>query len=235
MDLSAVNTPLAGFAAGLVTSIHCIGMCGPLACAMLPRREGESGSPQGSIALYHGARVVSYTTVGLAAGALGATVAHLFSLGIAQALPWAFVALFVIFLFGWEKRIPKIPYLSAFFFRLRMKAGQTSRPFLAVLLGTFTPFLPCAPLYMLFGVSLLTGSALAGGQMMAAFALGTIAPMWLLQSQFVRWRSRFGANTMRRTQQGLAIASILLITWRALATGEAPSSAEMPTADCPFH
>lgn len=235
MDLSAINTPLAGFIAGLVTSIHCIGMCGPLACAMLPRRPGPGGSPQASIALYHGARVLSYTAVGILAGAIGASVGNLFSFGVSRALPWAFVALFVVFLFGWEKRIPRIPYLSALFFRLRLRASKMKQPVLALLLGTFTPFLPCAPLYLLFGVSLLTGSALAGGQMMAAFALGTLGPLWLAQSQLIRWQARLGPTGMRRMQQGLAFVSIFIIAWRAVSLGEAPSAAELPTADCPFH
>lgn len=231
MDFTAINTPLAGFIAGLVTSIHCLGMCGPLACAILPRRDGAAVSPQGSIALYHGSRIASYTLVGILAGALGGTIGNLFSVGFARALPWAFVALFVIFLFGWEKRIPKIPGLSALYFRLRLKASRTKPPVLALMLGTFTPFLPCAPLYLLFGVSILTGSALAGGQMMAAFALGTLGPMWLLQSQFIRWQARLSPITMRRIQQGLALVSIFLITWRALSTGEA-STDGLPTAAC---
>lgn len=235
MDFSAINTPLAGFIAGLVTSIHCIGMCGPLACAMLPRREGPGGSAQGSIMLYHGARIASYTAVGVLAGVLGATIGGLFSFGVARALPWAFVALFVVFLFGWEKRVPRIPVLSGLFFRLRLRASQMKRPVLALLLGSFTPFLPCAPLYLMFGVALLTGSGWAGGQMMAAFALGTLGPLWLAQSQLIRLQARLKPTTLRRLQQGLAFASIFIIAWRALSLGEAPSAAELPTAACPFH
>jgi uncharacterized protein len=239
MDPVTVSTPLAGFIAGLVTSIHCVGMCGPLACAILPRnRPGPAAngglSHTSSIALYHGARIGSYTGVGLLAGALGGAVASLFSFGVAKALPWAFVALFVVFLLGWEKRIPKIPYLSGLFFRFRMRASQMKRPVLAVLLGVFTPFLPCAPLYLMFGVALLTGSALAGGAMMAAFALGTVAPMWLLQSQFLRWQGRLSPTTMSRIQKGLAVASILLISWRAFSMGEASPEALTIPSCCPL-
>jgi uncharacterized protein len=233
MDLSAVNTPLAGFAAGLVTSIHCMGMCGPLACALLSPR-GSSGSAHSSIAIYHGARILSYSTIGLVAGATGAAVAGLFSLGFAQVLPWAFIALFVVLLFGWEKRIPKIPYLSALFFRIRLRGSQMKQPTLAATLGIFTPFLPCAPLYLLFGVALLTGSALEGGKLMAAFAVGTAAPLWLLQSQYIRLQAKLSPMTMRRIQKTLAVASILLISWRAFSIGDV-STAEIPSANCPFH
>ena len=30
MEFAAVNSPAAAFVAGLVTSLHCAGMCGPL-------------------------------------------------------------------------------------------------------------------------------------------------------------------------------------------------------------
>lgn len=232
IDPSSISTPLAGFAAGLVTSIHCVGMCGPLVCALLPRNQASASSAQASLAIYHGARMISYATIGAVAGALGGAVGHLFSFGFVKALPWAFVAVFLVFLFGWEKKLPKIPVLSALFFRLRLKAATIKRPVLSLLLGAFTPFLPCAPLYLLFGVSLLTGSALAGGLMMAAFALGTIAPLWLLQSQFVRLQKRFSPRTIRRVQQGLAVVSILLIAWRVLATGEASLETAIPVPSC---
>jgi hypothetical protein len=38
MEIAAVNSPAAAFVAGLVTSLHCAGMCGPLACALMPVR-----------------------------------------------------------------------------------------------------------------------------------------------------------------------------------------------------
>jgi len=232
IEASAISTPMAGFVAGLVTSIHCMGMCGPLVCAMLPRGPGPAVSAQASIAIYHGSRLASYTLVGALAGALGAAVAGLFSFPLVKYLPWAFVAVFLIFVLGWEKRLPKIPGLSLFFFKLRLKASSMQRPVLSLLLGGFTPFLPCAPLYLLFGVALLTGSAVAGGLMLAAFALGTMAPLWILQSQFFRLQARFSPRTIRRVQQGLAIVSIVLISWRFFSTGEATVETALPVPAC---
>ncbi|PAW77316.1 MAG: hypothetical protein B9S27_08305, partial [Opitutia bacterium Tous-C8FEB] len=69
MDLAAVNSPAAAFAAGLVTSLHCAGMCGPLACALLPVRAGAGSAPAVATA-YHGARLAAYGLLGAVAGGL---------------------------------------------------------------------------------------------------------------------------------------------------------------------
>ncbi len=44
MEMAAVNSPAAAFVAGLITSLHCVGMCGPLACALMPVRK-DQGDP----------------------------------------------------------------------------------------------------------------------------------------------------------------------------------------------
>ncbi len=233
MDLSTIHTPLAGFAAGLVTSIHCLGMCGPLACALLPRKEGmNEGSRQTAVAVYHGSRLLSYAIIGAIAGAAGWAVAGLFSFGLTRIFPWVFAGVFLLFLFGWEKRLPRIPYISGIFFRLRLKAGAMSPIALGATLGSFTPFLPCAPLYLLFGAALFSGSAFKGGLLLAAFALGTMAPLWLLQSQFFRLQARFSPVTLRRVQKTLAVLSIALVLWRFYAGGELSAETGIPAPAC---
>src|SRR5438067_13624929 len=101
MDISTAATPLAAFIAGAVTSIHCAGMCGPLTCAMFGRcgkRESQRAS-----AIYQGSRVVVYTLLGLALGAIGRPAAAAFT--DARFVPWAFVLVFLAFAFGLEKRL----------------------------------------------------------------------------------------------------------------------------------
>ncbi|HRI82324.1 MAG TPA: sulfite exporter TauE/SafE family protein, partial [Opitutaceae bacterium] len=67
MEFAAVNSPAAAFVAGLVTSLHCAGMCGPLACALLPMR-GAPGQPAADAATvssaYQLSRLAGYTALG---------------------------------------------------------------------------------------------------------------------------------------------------------------------------
>lgn len=63
------------FLVGLLTSTHCIGMCGGILLAQTTDAHGVTGrSKRGLIAsaAYNGGRVVSYTAVGTVCGALGA-------------------------------------------------------------------------------------------------------------------------------------------------------------------
>lgn len=74
------------FLVGLLTSTHCIGMCGGILLAQTTDARGVTGrSKRGLIAAaaYNGGRVVSYTAVGAVCGALG-TVPLLFLFGALQ-------------------------------------------------------------------------------------------------------------------------------------------------------
>lgn len=67
------------FLVGLLTSTHCIGMCGGILLAQTTDARGVTGrSKRGLIAsaAYNGGRVVSYTAVGAACGALGAVITY---------------------------------------------------------------------------------------------------------------------------------------------------------------
>ncbi len=58
--------------ASLVGSMHCVGMCGPLAIWASGAAERQrSRQMMSAVALYHLGRLVTYTLVGFAAGALG--------------------------------------------------------------------------------------------------------------------------------------------------------------------
>lgn len=67
------------FLVGLLTSTHCIGMCGGILLAQTMDARGVTGrSKRGLIAsaAYNGGRVVSYTAVGALCGALGAVITY---------------------------------------------------------------------------------------------------------------------------------------------------------------
>lgn len=96
------------FLVGLLTSTHCIGMCGGILLAQTTDARGVTGrSKRGLIAsaAYNGGRVVSYTAVGAVCGALSAMWFYAMSSG--SAARGAFVMLVfslgtvpLLFLFG---------------------------------------------------------------------------------------------------------------------------------------
>ena len=55
---------------GLLGSLHCVGMCGPIAF-MLPLNRQDRFRQWGQLTLYHGGRLMAYGIIGLVFGLIG--------------------------------------------------------------------------------------------------------------------------------------------------------------------
>lgn len=227
MELAAVNSPAAAFVAGLVTSLHCAGMCGPLACSLMPVK-GDRSDAQTVSTVYHGARLTSYTLLGALAGGLGRAPLTWVSQSALRWLPWVMVLFFVALALRWDRHLPKLAALGRVTFRLQGWMRGRSRTEAAAALGFATPLLPCGPLYFLVALALLSGSALHGVEVMLAFGLGTVPLLWLAQTQF-RWvRQKLSPLWLDRARLMLALTTAAVIGWRLRGTlgfaGPDPSS-----------
>lgn len=214
------DSPITALVAGLVTSVHCVGMCGPLACATTHREH-----PGQSTALYHSGRLVAYMMLGGLGGLLGASVAPYFNAPPIKLLPAAFALFFIIVALGWDKRV-RIPlWLTRWSGPILQRSSQLPKPTASLLLGLGTPFLPCAPLYLALGVALFSGSFLKGAILMGAFVLGTIPALAVMQLNWSWLSMRITPIWLRRIQRGLALLAAVLILWRSVggATLLAPS------------
>jgi hypothetical protein len=233
LDPASITGPTTAFLAGVVTSVHCVGMCGPLACAFLPK-EGEPASPVVVTSVYHGARVAAYTVIGGLAGAIGAAPFAWFDGSALHYFPWALVAFFAAVAIGAERWLPKPKFVSRWFFRFGARMRRLPRTVSGGFLGLATPFLPCGPLYLVFGVALLSGSLLAGAEFLFAFALGTLPLVWLTHTQYARIQRRISPVWMRRIQRGMALVLAAMIAWRLAAGPELAPALESGEAPCPM-
>jgi sulfite exporter TauE/SafE len=179
------------FVLGLVTSLHCVSMCGPMVVTYAVK--GDDSGPWHSKLIpsfaYQGAKISSYVVVGLVLGAVGSAfnvdafrpyvmlAAGIFmivmGLGMTGKAPWA------------ARLVPRAPkFLTAALSKARHKAtadAQTGESSLAtpVTFGLLTGLMPCAPLIAAELAAAATGSVLGGGIAMLAFGLGT-APLMLV-------------------------------------------------------
>jgi sulfite exporter TauE/SafE len=217
MEFAAINSPSAAFVAGLVTSIHCAGMCGPLACSLLPVR-GDRADAQTVTTVYHLARLAGYMTLGAVAGGLGAAPLTWVSQSGLRWLPWVLVLFFVALAFRWDRHLPKLLALTRLTWRLQTWLRGRSRVQTAAAMGLATPLLPCGPLYFLVGLALLSGSVLRGVEFMLAFGLGTVPLLWLAQSQFHWVRQQLSPLWLNRARLVLALTTAGIIGWRLRAT-----------------
>lgn len=217
MELAAVNSPAAAFVAGLVTSLHCAGMCGPLACSLMPVR-GDRADAQTVSTVYHVTRLAGYSVLGALAGGLGAAPLSWVSGSVLRWLPWMLVLFFVALALRWDRFLPKLFALTRFTWKLQGWLRGRSRVEAAAALGFATPLLPCGPLYFLLAMALLSGSAVRGVEFMLAFGLGTVPLLWLAQSQFHWVRQKLSPLWLARTRLALALGTALIIGFRLRAT-----------------
>lgn len=221
IEYAAINSPAAAFVAGVITSLHCAGMCGPLACTIMPVRGSpgaKTADPHFVATSYHTARLTGYAILGGIGGALGDAPLHWLSGPALKWVPWAFVFLFVALALRWDRHLPKAGALGRLAWKLRGWTQGRAPSTTAAIMGLATPLLPCGPLYFLVTLALLSGSALRGVEFMLAFGLGTVPLLWLAQTQFQWVRQKLSPLWLDRTRIALGLATAFVIAWRLRAT-----------------
>lgn len=175
---------------GLVTSIHCVSMCGPMVVTYAVKGE-ENGPWHRKLVpnlAYQAAKITSYVLVGLTLGAIGSA----FNLDGVRPYIMLVAGVFMIIMglgmtgkFPWAARLtPRPPkFLMSALSKTRRKANADaavgeSTLATPVSFGLLTGLMPCAPLMAAQLAAAGTGSVLGGGVAMLAFGLGT-APLML--------------------------------------------------------
>ncbi len=229
-DLAVVNTTAGAFVAGLLTSIHCVGMCGPVACLLAG--SGKTATTHHlQTAAYHGGRILAYGVLGLAAGMIGQAPLQSLAGSPLVLLPWLLVIALVIIGLGWDRMLPRPKFLMAWLIRSKLRLAQRPPVVAGGLLGILTPLLPCGPLYLIIGLAAVSGSATAGAEFTMAFALGTVPLLFLTQAPIARWRHRLTPATLGQLRTALALVSAAVIAWRL--QGTLPFNAASATT-CPL-
>ncbi len=161
------------FVVGILTSIHCVGMCGGIMLSQsLSSESNNKFEAMKPAVLYNLGRVLSYTLLGGIIGTLGSV----FSLSITtKATLQIFAGLFMIMMgfnmagFNiFRKFHIKLPHFAC---KVKNKSGS---PFIV---GLLNGFMPCGPLQTMQLFALGTGSALKGSLSMFMFSLGTVPLM----------------------------------------------------------
>lgn len=163
---------LAALTTGVVGSLHCVGMCGPLAMALpigrLPRPKRGL-----AVGLYHTGRITAYAGLGLLMGTIGQ---GLLLAGLQR--PVSIMA--GLFLLVWTlMNRGKFPGLTmsratrrVIHPMTRFLSSPTLRAFAG--LGFLNGLLPCGFVYVALTGAITTGNAATGAVYMLLFGLGTV-------------------------------------------------------------
>lgn len=172
------------FFIGLLTSVHCVAMCGGINLSQcIPRSDAPDGKTGlfptlRPTLLYNLGRVISYTVVGFIVGALGSVVTFSNTMqGVLKLIAGIFMVIMGINMLGifpWLRRLnPRLPGVFARQID-KQKSGSKSPLFVGLLNG----LMPCGPLQAMQIYALSTGSPFAGALSMFLFSLGTVPLMF---------------------------------------------------------
>jgi sulfite exporter TauE/SafE/plastocyanin domain-containing protein/copper chaperone CopZ len=161
------------FVVGVITSIHCVGMCGGIMLSQSIGKESmnkfEAIKPA---LLYNAGRVIAYTILGGVIGAIGSV----FALSLtAKAALQLFAGVFMIMM-GFNMAGFKV--FRKFQIKLpNVSCRAMSKPRAPFFVGLLNGLMPCGPLQTMQIFALGTGSAAAGALSMFMFSIGTVPLM----------------------------------------------------------
>lgn len=199
------------FVIGLITSVHCIAMCGGINLSQTLRK-GESGAEGISKTMfwntfaYNVGRVVSYTVIGGVLGALGGLAGIEDSLQTSSAFQGYLKLLVgIIMVVMGANMLGIFPGLRKLRIRIPFPGEKSSwkkrTPFFV---GLCNGFMPCGPLQSMEIVALASGSCATGAFSMFYFSLGTVPLM-------LGFGSLFSALGKKFTRQILKTGAILVV------------------------
>ncbi|HSN61408.1 MAG TPA: sulfite exporter TauE/SafE family protein [Ferruginibacter sp.] len=204
---------------GALGSMHCVGMCGPLALSLPVVAESNAGRMFYTL-LYNLGRVVTYAALGAVLGVVGASFALV---GYQQALSIIAGAVILLYLVWPHNKWMLISNsrVQHFFAQIRNSLGKlfSRKNYQSVFfIGLLNGLLPCGLVYMAIAGAVSTASVAKSSLFMAAFGLGTLPVMWSVAffGSFADFKTR---ATIRKAYPYLMFFMACLLIVRGLGLG----------------
>ncbi len=170
---------LSALALGFLGSLHCLGMCGPIAF-LLPLDRDSKAKKIAQLFIYHAGRLLAYGIIGVLFGFLGKGLSIF---GMQQKLSIGVGIMMILLVVIPSKYFNKYSLskpIYAVLGKVKSKLGaelkkKTPDAFLTI--GFLNGFLPCGLVYMALLGAVAFGNQLQGGLYMILFGAGTIPLM----------------------------------------------------------
>lgn len=222
--------PYAAFLIGLLGSLHCVGMCGPIAFA-LPVRTANPVVKLGKYLLYNFGRIVTYASLGFLIGMVGkgfnmAGLQQVLSIASGLLIICSVAIVFTPFkITFFAKYLSVIKEKLSSLFRIYFQKKELSALFI---IGILNGLLPCGMVSIAMLGALSTGDVWSGAMFMMFFGLGTI-PLMLTSTLLVHsFSSSLKSKFLKVAPIFTCLVGVLLIV-RGLTITDVPSK---PSAAC---
>lgn len=188
------------FIIGLLTSVHCIAMCGGINLSQSVNSVKNGGSVIKSNLMYNLGRVISYTIIGGIVGAAGSVISFGGGFrGIVAIIAGVFMIIMGANMLGLF-RFLRIHVPARLVLPLnRFKHGKSS-----FVIGLLNGLIPCGPLQTMQLYALYTGSFFSGALSMFLFSMGTVPLMLLFGTVSGKLNKRFASKL-------LAVSAVLVV------------------------
>jgi sulfite exporter TauE/SafE len=204
---------ISGFIIGILGSMHCLGMCGPLVIAVPARKDNRLSTIIDSL-LYNSGRIFTYTLLGAIIGLLGASISLAGYQNVISITAGALLLVVVFFprkLSASLSNIGIINKISTIFKKAFGKIIGQKTIGSIFSLGILNGLLPCGLVYVALTASIASGSVLGSASFMLFFGLGTLpmmASVFVLKS-FVSIDFRRKINKL--IPVGVTVVALILI------------------------
>ena len=211
------------FVIGLLSTVHCVGMCGGVMGALsfaLPVEVRGAPLPMARFLLaYNSGRLFSYALAGGVAGGLGMTLVHTSGTLHVPDLLRTIAALLMLavglHLAGWLPAVARLERLGTPLWRRLEPAARRLVPvrslWQAVLYGAVWGWLPCGLVYVMLGMAASRVGVLEGAAYMTAFGLGTL-PTLLATGLFAGRLVHLRRTPLVQRGAGLVVAAMGLVS-----------------------
>ena len=170
------------FLFGVVSNLHCFGMCGPILLSIPLNRQDQRAVVLGTLQ-YHFGRILTYSLLGFIVGFIGMGIQLI---GILQSI--SIIAGFGIIVYAWRNHIfkgklePLFPSAlpNNFSSKAMGKVLRSNSPIKLGLLGVLNGILPCGMVYAALIAAIITGTPLLSATSMLFFGLGTLPGLLIL-------------------------------------------------------
>jgi len=219
-----MNDPVtltSAFLLGFFSTLHCIGMCGGIIGALslsLPI-EIRNNKPKlfTFVLTYNIGRLISYTTAGFIAGAVGTSVLQStgFDQGhaILRVIGVTMMVAVGLYLTGWLPQLASVEKIGIPIWKRLEPIGRKLVPVAsipkALAYGLIWGWLPCGLVYFVLIWALTAGDTVLGGLTMLAFGAGTL-PTLITAGFMTSWITRFAHSRKARQVVGLLIIAMAI-------------------------
>jgi len=219
----AIFLPL--FIMGLVSSAHCIGMCGGIMGALTMAIPAQAKRARWMILVaYNLGRISSYAFMGVLVGLFAEQLAALGGGAILRVLAGTLLIVMGLYLADWWRGLTKLESVGRYLWVYIQPIGKHLMPVnslpKALFLGALWGWLPCGLVYAALAVAMAQPAPLLAGTAMFAFGLGTL-PAVLAAGVAAHQLTRI--MQQRKVRIGLAVIVVAFgvwTIWGALAHGD---------------